>query len=174
MARDVSTLIDTLGADEVDLVGYSIGAIVSLIVASHELRVGRLIIGGVGAGVVERGGVDTRAISADKLAEALRAQDPSTITDSAAKAFRTFADATGPDLVALAAQASTAHQEQIPLEQISAPTLILVGRDDNLATRPQVLADAIPGAELAVIGGDHLGAVGDPAFAPAIVEFVSR
>jgi len=30
------------------------------------------------------------------------------------------------------------------------------------------------GAELRLIDGDHLGAVADPQFAPAIVEFVNR
>ena len=173
MAADVSTLIDTLGVDEIDLVGYSMGAIVSLIAASHEPRIRRLIIGGVGAGVVERGGVDTRAISSDALRAALIADDPSTITNRVAAGFRTFADSTGADRWALAAQAASVHRESIDLERITAPTLLLVGRDDALAVRPQVLAGAIPGAELLIIDGDHLGAVGVPAFATAIVDFIN-
>ena len=38
MARDLSELIDQLGVPEVDLVGYSMGAIVSLICATREPR----------------------------------------------------------------------------------------------------------------------------------------
>ena len=155
------------------LVGYSMGAIVSLIAASHEPRIRRLIIGGVGAGVVERGGVDTRAISSDALRAALIADDPSTITNRVAAGFRTFADSTGADRWALAAQAASVHRESIDLERITAPTLVLVGRSDDLAVRPQVLAGAIPGAELLIIDGDHLGAVGVPAFATAIVDFIN-
>ncbi len=174
MARDVSTLIDTLGVESVDLVGYSMGAIVSLLVGSHERRIRRLVIGGIGAGVVERGGVDTRALHPTALADAMRTKDPSTITDSGARQFRHFAESTGADLLALAAQVSAIHRERIALEDITAPALVLAGRDDALATRPEVLAGAIPGAELRVIDGDHLGAVAVPAFASAIVEFVNR
>jgi len=173
MAADVSTLIDTLGVDEIDLVGYSMGAIVALIVASREPRVRRLVVGGIGAGVVERGGVDTRALDPKLLIAAMRADDPSTITDQAARQFRAFAESTGADRLALAAQVASVHRQPIALEQISVPTLVLAGRDDQLAVRPQVLASAIPRAQLLVIDGDHLGAVAQPAFAPAIVEFVN-
>lgn len=173
MAVDVSTLIDTLGVDEIDLVGYSMGAIVALIVASQEPRVRRLVVGGIGAGVVERGGVDTRALDPRLLVEAMRAADPTTITDRTAKQFRAFAESTGADLLALAAQVEAVHRQPIALERITAPTLVLTGRDDLLAVRPQVLASAIPRAQLLVIDGDHLGAVAEPAFAPAIVDFVN-
>ena len=60
----------------VDLVGYSMGAIVSLIFASRDRRVRRLMIGGVGSGVIECGGVDRRAVSNDAIIEALEARIP--------------------------------------------------------------------------------------------------
>lgn len=60
----------------------------------------------------------------------------------------------------------------IPFGQITAPTLVLVGDADPIAARPEVLAAAVPRAQLRVITGDHLSAVTDPAFAPAIVEFL--
>ncbi|MCU1391197.1 MAG: hypothetical protein JWL72_4535 [Ilumatobacteraceae bacterium] len=173
MAADVAALADVLGVDEFDLVGYSMGAIVALVVGSTEPRVRRLVIGGVGAGVVERGGVDTRALAPDLLQAALRADDPATITDPTAASFRRFADHTGADRFALAAQAARVHRSPIDLDRITAPTLVLAGRDDPLAVRPHVLAEAIPGAQLTVIDGDHLGAVGAPAFAPTIVAFVN-
>jgi pimeloyl-ACP methyl ester carboxylesterase len=56
--------------------------------------------------------------------------------------------------------------------EVGAPTLVLVGADDPIAARPEVLVAAIPRAQLRVIAGDHLSAVTDPAFAPAIVEFL--
>ncbi|MCU1400832.1 MAG: hypothetical protein JWN62_3941 [Acidimicrobiales bacterium] len=173
MAADVATLADVLGVDEFDLVGYSMGAIVALLVGSTEPRVRRLVIGGVGAGVVERGGADTRALSTDLIQAALRADDPATITDPTAASFRQFADHTGADRFALAAQVARVHRSPIELNRITAPTLVVAGRDDPLAVRPHVLAEAIPGAQLTVIDGDHLGAVGEPAFAPAIVAFVN-
>jgi hypothetical protein len=51
---------------------------------------------------------------------------------------------------------------------------VLAGDADPLAARPQVLADAIAGARLQLVAGDHLGAVGDPAFTAALVEFLAR
>ncbi|MGW7268865.1 alpha/beta fold hydrolase [Streptomyces sp. NPDC054842] len=173
MAEDVRTLIDLLDEPSYDLVGYSMGAIVSLLTAVNDQRVRRLVIGGVGAAVVELGGVDTRVIGGPALREALRADDPAAVTDPAAAGFRAFVDAVGGDRIALAAQASAAHDRPIPLETVKAPTLVLAGRDDPLAVRPHVLAEAIPDATLRIVPGDHMRAVGEPAFRDELVSFLS-
>ncbi|MFI0352170.1 alpha/beta fold hydrolase [Actinomadura sp. 9N407] len=173
MAADLRELLDVLGEPAVDLAGYSMGAIVSLIAAGQEPRVRRLAVGGVGAAVVELGGVDTRVMGGTALVEALRAPDPSTITDPTGAAFRAFADSTGADRLALAAQAEVVHATPIDLGAIKAPTLLLAGDADPLAARPQVLAGAIPGARLRLVTGDHLAAVRDPAFAQALLAFLN-
>lgn len=41
------------------LVGYSMGAVVMLLTAARAGHVRRLVVGGIGAAAVERGGVDT-------------------------------------------------------------------------------------------------------------------
>ena len=174
MARDLSALVDRLDAPSVDLVGYSMGAIVSLIAATEDPRVRRLVVGGVGAAVVELGGVDTRVLPPAVVVDALTTDDPAAITDRWGAEFRAFADAVGADRRALAAQAAAVHAAPIPLDRITAPTLVLAGDDDPLAARPSVLADAIPSAEVRMLTGDHLAAVGDPAFASSIVEFLAR
>ncbi|MEU4420076.1 alpha/beta fold hydrolase [Actinoplanes sp. NPDC024001] len=174
MAEDVVSLIDLLRLSSVDLVGYSMGAVVSLLVAARESRLRRLVVGGVGAAVVELGGVDTRVIGPGPLREALDAEDPATITDVAAAGFRAFIDAVGGDRVALGAQAQRMHAEPIPLDAIAAPTLVLAGRDDVLAGRPEVLAKAIPGAQLSIVDGDHLGAVREPTFIAELLEFLGE
>ncbi|BBH71545.1 alpha/beta hydrolase [Actinoplanes sp. OR16] len=173
MSDDLIQLLDLIGEPAVDLVGYSMGAIVSLITATRETRIRRLVVGGVGSAVVELGGVDTRVIGPDPLREALAADDPATIGNPAAAGFRAFIDAVGGDRAALAAQAARMHADPIPLDTIGVPALVLAGRDDVLAGRPEVLAEAIPGAQLAVIDGDHLGAVREPAFVKALLEFLS-
>jgi len=177
MARDLRMLVDILGAaggaDEFDLVGYSMGAIVSLIIAIDEPRLRRLALGGVGAGVVELGGVDTRVLDNAKLVAALLADDPATITDAESAGFRAFADMIGGDRLALAAQGQVVHAEPIPLDRIAVPTLVLAGNADPLAARPEVLADAIPGAHLQMVSGDHTGALGDPLFISTLVEFLA-
>ena len=50
---------------------------------------------------------------------------------------------------------------------------MLAGDADPLAVRPQLLVDAIHGAQLQVVPGDHLAAVGHPRFAAALVEFLA-
>ncbi|MEV5667777.1 hypothetical protein AB0L28_03095 [Streptomyces sp. NPDC052503] len=66
------------------------------------------------------------------------------------------------------------HRGALPLDRITVPTLVLAGAGDPLATRPEVLASAIAGAELTVLPGDHLTAVRDPGFAEAIASFLAR
>ena len=172
MARDVSELIDHLGFPEFDLVGYSMGAIVSLIAGSREPRIRRLVIGGVGDGILAQGGVDTRVVDNKDIVKALLADDPADIPPSA-RGFRQLADATGADRKALAAQASVVHAKPIPLDRITAPTLVIAGDDDPLAVHPERLAAAIPGARSLLVSGDHRSAVAAPAFAQAIVEFLA-
>lgn len=173
MARDLSALFDELGLDEVSLVGYSMGAIIALVVASTDKRVKRLAIGGVGSGIVDFGGVDTRVVTPEVISEAL-------LTDKAADAppagamFRALVDMLGGDRVALAAAARSARSGPIALADITAPTLVLAGDQDPFAAEPERLAAAIPGATLTLIPGDHLAAVMAPAFSAALVAFLNR
>jgi pimeloyl-ACP methyl ester carboxylesterase len=174
MARDLATLLGVIDAPQVDLVGYSMGAVVALLFSAAEAdRVRRLVIGGVGSGIVECGGVDRRAISSDSIIEALAAEDPTTIAEPAATAFRALADALGSDRQALIAHASAIHRGGIELQRISAPTLLLAGGRDPLAVRPEVLVQALPDARLQLLSGDHMEAVADPRFAASIVEFLA-
>jgi pimeloyl-ACP methyl ester carboxylesterase len=172
MARDVTNLLDALGLDRVDLVGYSMGGVVALLTAVGEPRVRRLVVGGIGAGAVEAGGVDTSVLPPEVLRAALLTDDPDSIEHPAAAGFRRFTERPGVDRLALAAQAASVHRARIPLGEIRASTLVLAGRRDDLAARPEVLAAAIPAARLRLVGGDHGGALQAPEFARAIVEFL--
>lgn len=172
MAADVSELADHIGAESFDLVGYSMGAIVSLICATREPRIRRLVIGGVGDGILEMGGVDTRVVDNKAIIAALMAESAAQ-APAAARGFRLLADATGGDRKALAAQAASVHAERIPLEKITAQAMVLVGVDDPLAARPERLAQAVAGAKLVRTPGDHMAAVRAPEFSQALVEFLS-
>jgi pimeloyl-ACP methyl ester carboxylesterase len=173
MARDLAVLLEVIGAAQIDLVGYSMGAVVALIFASEEEQVRRLVVGGVGAGIIECGGVDRRAVSNESVIEALSAADPAALGESGASAFRALADALGADREALVAQARSVFRGQIALDRISAPTLVLAGEADPLAVRPQLLAAAIPDARLQIVSGDHVGALADARFTRSIVDFLA-
>jgi len=172
MARDVIELLDHLQLEQADLFGYSMGAVVALLVASSGIRMRRLIIGGVGEGVLACGGVDTRAVSSEQIVDALLATDPATIRHPGVAGFREFAERSGNDLRALAAQARRMHQSPIALERITAPTLVVAGADDVLAAHADRLAAAIPGARWRQVPGDHLGAVRQPALLEAVLDFL--
>jgi len=173
MADDVRALLDALGIGQVDLAGYSMGAVVSLITAAREPRVRRLVVGGIGAGAVELGGLDTRVLAPGVLADALLADDPALVADPLAAGFRAFVDSTGSDRHALAAVAvATARHGRLPLELIRVPTLVLAGRDDPLARRPEILAQALSDATVWLVDGDHGGVLHEPAFADALVRFL--
>jgi pimeloyl-ACP methyl ester carboxylesterase len=175
MARDLGVLLDTIDVPLLDLVGYSMGAIVSLIFASTDERVRRLVIGGVGSGVIECGGVDRRAVPNDAIMQALSVDDPSSLeVPPAAAAFRQLADALKADREALVAQAHSIYRGEIALARISAPTLLLAGDTDPFALRPQVLVDAIPDATLELLSGNHIEVLGDPRFKASIVDFLAR
>lgn len=174
MAKDVAALLDHLGLDAVDLVGYSMGALVALVLAAGDRRVRTLVVGGVGRAAVDHGGVDLGDLSNLEIADALVTDDPEVTSRPDVTKFRSVIDLIGGDREALSAVARAAGSGPLALDRITARTLVVAGRDDPLAGEPDVLAGAIPGAELAVVPGDHLGAVTEPAFIDAIVAFLDR
>ncbi|MFT4035392.1 MAG: alpha/beta fold hydrolase [Patulibacter sp.] len=178
MARDVGELVDALGFGAYDLVGYSMGAVTALLVAADDRRVRRLVAGGVGAGVLETGGVDRRELPPELVVPALLADDPraaGTALHPLGTVWRSFVDTIGADRLALAAQLTAMHDGGVALASITAPTLVLAGASDNLAARPQLLADAIPQARLYQLpAADHLGAPSHPRFLPAITDFLAE
>lgn len=171
MTLDLAELLSELGLGQVDVFGYSMGAVVALLMASAGSQVRRLVIGGVGEGLIECGGVDTRRVTREHIAQALLAKGNGDVSHPAA-AYRAFAQYMGNDLEALAAQAQSLHCEQIDLAAITAPTLVLAGVDDVLAANPQRVADAIHGARCLTFPGDHLSVIRDPGLIAAAVDFL--
>lgn len=163
MARDVSALLDHLGIDRVDVVGYSMGGIVGLAAATREPRVRSLVVGGVGR--------NAALPEADRaaIAEALEGGDEAS---PRAKAFRSFARATGGDLAALAALQRANYVHESTPEEVRVPVLVVTGADDTLAGAPDALAARIPGAEARSVPGNHLNAVTKPELHAAVLDFL--
>jgi len=172
MADDIRELVTSLGVTEFDMAGYSMGGMITTLVAIHDERVRRAVISGVGEAVVLTGGVDTRALDPRTLAAALRTDRPESLTGLAAR-FREGAELRGNDLEALAAQCDTIAPRQLALHRIRAATLVLAGADDPLAVNPGRLAAAIPGATLEIVPGDHSGARLTPEFSAALLHFLA-
>ena len=172
MVRDAQAVLDHLGVEQVDVVGYSMGSMVAARLVPEEPRTRALVLGGVGATVMppRSGGRAPEAIAA-----ALLADDPASIESVAGKAFREFADFTGADRQALAALSrSDALRYSVRFDAITVPTLVVASADDRLIRSPSELADRLPSARSVTVAGDHLGAPSDPAFSRALVEFLEE
>jgi pimeloyl-ACP methyl ester carboxylesterase len=172
MVSDAQAVLDHLGLERVDVVGYSMGSMVAARLVPQEPRTRSLVLGGVGATVMppRSGGRAPEAIAA-----ALVADDPASIESVAGKAFREFADSTRADRQALAALSrSDALRSSVRFDAITVPTLVVTGADDRLIRSPGELADRVPSAGSVTVAGDHLGAPYNPAFSRAIVEFLEE
>jgi pimeloyl-ACP methyl ester carboxylesterase len=170
MRRDAQALLDHLDIDAVDVVGYSMGALVASRLAPVEARTRALVLGGIGARAAE-GRLPMRR---SEIADALLATDAKAVTNVGARAFRRFAERTGADREALAAIQRAPRTEKPDVAAITMPTLVISGDGDTLAGDPTALAALLPNATSRVVSGEHLTAVFDPAFRDAIVEFLAR
>jgi pimeloyl-ACP methyl ester carboxylesterase len=171
MAGDVIRLMDHLGIDRADLMGYSMGGGIALdLILRHPQRFRRVVLGGVGG--VSRGTSESSAI-----ANALSTDDPASISNAVARAFREFAEQRGNDLKALAAciQRGRSRPEREALAAISVPVLVVVGEKDDVVGGGDALAGAIPGARLVTVPDrDHLTVVPDRRYKEAVLSFLAE
>jgi pimeloyl-ACP methyl ester carboxylesterase len=168
MVRDAQALLDHIGVERCLAAGYSMGARNLLGLLTTDERVRAAVLGGIGSNMLharEWGG---------SIADAMLADDKSTVTDRFAKSFRDFADLTGADRQALAAIQLNSREPLQGLQSIGIPVLVLCGDNDPLVGSPQELADAIPGARAAIVGGTHLNVVNNPEFHRALADFIDE
>ena len=169
MVRDAQVILDELGVETVDVVGYSMGALVAARLAAVDPRVHSVVLAGAG-GNLRRDSTDS---GDGGLAAALLVDDPERIKHPVGRAFRAFADRSGADRYALAAiERSTSLGSDVDFDAITVPTLVLIGDRDQRVGSPEELAGLIAGAQFQVVPGDHLRAPAAPEFAGAIVEFL--
>jgi pimeloyl-ACP methyl ester carboxylesterase len=170
MAEDARRLLDHLGIARADIMGYSMGARIATVLAlSHPEMVRSLVIGGMSDKLVSVAGLGP------DIAEAMEAPSAADLSDTGAKTFRVFAEATRSDLKALAACARGARQKLSVAElgRLALPVLVAVGTKDEVAGDASRLAALIPGAEaLAIPDRDHNRSVGDPVFKKAVLGFL--
>lgn len=172
MPADISTLADHLGLAQYDLVGYSMGGGIAAAVAAEDARVRRVVISGMGEALVKRGGLERSVLDPVALAAGLRA-DGSDDLPAVVKAFREGAIKRNNDLLALAAHTDMIADRQIDFGAISARTLVMAGDSDPLAPHPEVIADAIAGAELVLVSGDHHFSRRSPEYRDALLRFLA-
>jgi pimeloyl-ACP methyl ester carboxylesterase len=172
MAEDALRLLDHVGIERADVLGYSMGArIAAFLVLRHPERVRSAILGGLGINMV-RG-----MVGSGPLAKALEADSIDEVTNDTARSFRAFAEQTGSDLKALAACMRGPRERILPeqLATIRVPVLVAVGTKDVIGGSGAELAKLIPGAQLLEIEGrDHMKAVGDASFKQGVLDFLTK
>ena len=170
MAGDVRALLDHLGIERADCMGYSMGArICAFLALKHPDRLRSLILGGLGIRLVNGVGLP------ESIADALLAPSLDGVSDPTGRQFRAFADQTRSDRKALAACIRGSRQTLTAQEaaSIQAPTLIAVGTKDNVAGSAHELAALMPNARaLDIPGRDHMLAVGDKVFKSGVLHFL--
>jgi pimeloyl-ACP methyl ester carboxylesterase len=172
MSGDVVALMDHLAIPRADIMGYSLGGRMSgWLALNHPERLRSAILAGIGIGMIEGGG------PGENVAEALEAPSLDDVTDPVGRTFRSFADQTRSDRLALAAcmRGSRELMTREEVARIAVPALIAVGTTDDVAGSAAALGKIIPGAEvLDIPGRDHMRAVGDKVYKTGVLDFLSR
>ncbi|ODT67840.1 MAG: alpha/beta hydrolase [Pelagibacterium sp. SCN 63-23] len=172
MVEDAIALLDHLGIGRAAVLGYSMGARIAAFMAfSHPERIAAAIFGGMGMNLIN-GLSDGNDIIAG-----LRAPSLADLSHPTARQFRIFADHTGSDREALAACMETSREPmaRADVRRIAVPVLVAVGEADDMAGRPEPLAELLPQGEAVLIPKrDHMRATGDKVFKEAALQFLGR
>jgi len=172
MLGDVLSVMDAAKIERADLMGYSMGAILSVgLLMTHPQRFRHAVLAGIGETYFNE-----KTAHRHGIAEALRASEPGAIADPQQKAFRDFASQAGKDLAALAACMS-ADRTMYTRQQLSTcttPVLVVAGEKDHQAGAPEPLAAAFAnGRAVTVPRRDHMTAVGDKVYKEAVLQFLA-
>jgi pimeloyl-ACP methyl ester carboxylesterase len=172
MMADAARLLDHLQIQRADVMGYSMGArITALLALAHPERVRSAVFGGLGINMVRP------LAGTGPIAHALEAASIDAVVNPTARTFRAFAEKTGSDLRALAAciRGSRDPITREMVESITCPVLVATGTDDVIGGSAEELAALIPGAQaLPIPRRDHMLAVGDRVYKEAVLAFLRR
>jgi pimeloyl-ACP methyl ester carboxylesterase len=182
MAEDARAVLHAAGISPTFLMGYSMGGFISAhLLLEHPDELQKVAIGGVGASYLndspQPGNRMADPETRNRIADALIAPDASKIADSTARMFRTFAEQSGKDRLALAAcmRAMRRNFSTVELSRSQRPVLVVCGENDVLTGPPGPLAAAFAdGRSVVVPRRDHMTTVGDKVYKAAVLEFFSE
>lgn len=168
LADDGFALLDHLGVDDYDLLGYSLGGVTVARMLVRGARPGRAVIGGSGLEsvtcMVGRGGLYRHLLADPESA------DPETFESRT----NDYLDRIGADRIALGHILDTFVDTSIEeLATIEAPVLLPFGtEEDDHRGSVDDLAAAFPHATVRLVPGNHGTALRSPEFTAALIDFL--
>ncbi len=159
-ADDLLAFMDRLGIEKAHLLGFSDGGNIAMVFAlRHPERVERLILNGAN--------LDARGVKAG-------VQLPIEVGYRIARLFarRNAKALRNAEMLGLMVNDPNVRLEE--LAHITCPTLVVAGDKDMIKdSHTRLIASAIPGAQLAILRGDHFIANRNPeAFNAAVLRFL--
>ena len=159
-AEDLKIFMDERGMKKAHILGFSDGGNIAMIFAlRYPERVDRLILNGAN---LEPGGVK-RSV-----------QIPVEIGYRVARFFSMISKKAEKNAEILGLMVNDPNISVLQLSNIRAETLVIAGTKDMIREEhTRLIAGNIPGAELAIIPGDHFVAAGNPAaFNERVLQFL--
>lgn len=166
-AAVIDALAGAIGPDEIDLVGYSLGARLAWDLARRPgLSVRRLVLGGLSAG--EPFAAVDLAAARETLADGAPPTDPLTAMIVQMISLPGNRPSALLDLIEGLAADPFAPASGGP----GMPVLLIGGVDDGMSAGIDELAASLPDASTMRVPGDHLAALHAPEFRAAVRQFV--
>jgi len=173
MIDDILAVMDAAGAPVADVMGYSMGSMLTIrFLMEYPQRVRRAVLGGLGETYFKE-----NPAWRSMVADAMAADDIASIEDRVARRFRIFAAQKGKDRLALAACMRSPRHRYTPadLKHSERPVLVVCGEQDDLTGSPFALAQAFADGRAAILPNkDHMTAVGDPGYKKAVLDFLGE
>jgi len=171
LADDGLALVSHLGfaAGEYDLAGYSLGGRIVVRMLARDAAPGRAIVAGQGLAKVcgvQGGGVNHRVLTALVTGTPIESNSADAIV---AQAFSRVG--TDPSVLLQILDSLVPTPERV-LQEISVPTLVVIGEQDDRDDADK-LAALVPNARFVRVPGDHGGAFVAKEFATAACEFLA-
>ncbi|WP_126175363.1 alpha/beta fold hydrolase [Tsuneonella rigui] len=168
LVRDLFAVVEELGLETYDLVGFSLGSRTSARAVLAGLSPRRLVLGGMG--LEGLAGWNRRAdffIDAIDRFDSVKHGDPAFFAVSFMKTQKVDREA------ARLLLQSVGDTDPAELERITMPTLVLCGAQDRDNGDPVKLTEALPDARFEEVPGTHMSSVTEPALGEAIVRFLA-
>jgi pimeloyl-ACP methyl ester carboxylesterase len=168
LVKDALAMVAAMGLTDYDLVGFSLGARTALGAVIAGLNPRRLVLGGMGLeGLTGWARRSAHFVDAIDRFGTIERGDPAFVAQAFMKTMQV-------DRLA-ARQLLLSVQDIAPdaISQVTMPTLVVCGADDNDNGSAPLLADALPHGRYAEVPGNHMSSVTKAEFGAEIARFLS-